>query len=136
MTDGQYRQNAIIESTLLGWEDHGIFTFTLRFNYGTGGQSGGNLCLSYSPRDLDHELFSPIAMPLIAQVMKTVGVREWEQIKGKHIVVLTDKPYGMVVGIAPFLGDGRDLIFKDAAETLQARAEDDFAHQMKDLARA
>lgn len=127
------RQNAVIESTSLGWEDHGIFTFILRFDYGGGGQSGGMLTLSFSPRDFDHEVFSPIAMPLVALVMKTVGVGRWEAVRGKHVVVLLDSPYGMVKGIGPFLGEGRDLIFSEAAEALMAQADGDFRRYTEGL---
>lgn len=126
------RQNAVIEGTTLGWEDHGIFTFGLNLDYGDSGQTAGNLCLSYSPPDIDHELFSPGSLDLLAKIMQTVGVTRWEDLKGKHVVAMLDRPYGLCKGIGHFLGKGDDLIFQEYMEAAQLHASSDLERILRD----
>ena len=134
MTDKQpfATRNAVIESTMLGWEDHGIFTFGLTLDYGGSQQTAGLICLSYSPRDYGRELFTPGALEMIGQIMKVVGVREWEALKGKHVVALLDKPYGTCVGIRHFLKPEKEIVFKDWCEGMLERATEDLQRTTAD----
>ncbi|SRR6266498_2244835 len=70
-------ENAKIESTFLGREDHGIMTFMLHLKYehavqGFGGYSLGN---------------TEFAMTAIDAVLKTVGVNSWEELPNKYVRV-------------------------------------------------
>ena len=65
-------KNAKIESTFLGYEDHGIFTCFIHLDYGgTSQQFGG-----YS-----------IGVKFLIAVLKTLEVESWENLKGQHIRV-------------------------------------------------
>jgi len=65
-------QNAQIESTHLGLEGHGIFTFSLAFKKADGTHQGfGN--------------FAWISSELIHEILKVVGVEKWEDLSGKHV---------------------------------------------------
>lgn len=106
------RKNAVIDDTMLGWEDHGIFTFLLGLNYGGSHQGAGGLCLSggrptkYMARGLE----------LVADILKTVGVEQWEKLKGRSVVALIgdDGWNSPVLGLASFIGD-RQVIFAEYA---------------------
>lgn len=81
-------QNAVIGSTMLGWEDHGIFTFYLQLDYGSSGQGAGGYSLD-APMKKDGKFIRRIGTAsgteLLMRVMKVVGVSKWEDLKGKHI---------------------------------------------------
>lgn len=68
--------NAIIESTMLGIEDHGMITCFLHLNYGGSGQGFGG----YSLESMDSK-----GITFIRKILETVGVDKWEQLKGKYV---------------------------------------------------
>jgi hypothetical protein len=69
-------KNAKIDSTTLGFEDHGIFTAFLHLNYGGSAQGFGG----YSYQGL-------MSYKFLDGVLKTVGVDNWEDLPGKYIRV-------------------------------------------------
>lgn len=69
-------KNAIIESTMLGYEDHGILTYFLHLNYGGSGQGFGG-----------YKLGAEYTTKVIEGILKAVGVEKWEDLKGKHVRV-------------------------------------------------
>ena len=73
-------KNAKIVSTFLGWESHGIFTFSLGLDYGGIAQHFGNYDLNYGK----------YGMKVIEKILKTVGVNSWEELTGKHIRVIAE----------------------------------------------
>lgn len=87
--------NAKIESTMLGFEDHGLFTFWLRLDYGGGGQGFGGYVLGKS-----------YTTDIITGILKTVGVDNWEDLKGQHIRVEKGIGFnGIILRIGHFLED-------------------------------
>jgi hypothetical protein len=73
-------KNAKIESTMLGFEDHGIFTCFLQLDYGGGGQGFGGYTLG-----------GKYGSDFIKAILETVGVNEWEKLPGKHIRVKAER---------------------------------------------
>lgn len=72
--------NARIESTMLGFEDHGILTLCLTLDYGGSGQGFGLVMLGgVQPDEV------PYASHLIHRILRVVGAEKWEDLKGKHI---------------------------------------------------
>ncbi|MDD2281259.1 MAG: hypothetical protein PHS80_00395 [Methanothrix sp.] len=69
--------NAIIKSTHLGFEDHGIMTFWLNLEYSscTGQRAGG------------YSIDGSKGMDLITKILTIVGVKSWEELPGKYIRV-------------------------------------------------
>jgi hypothetical protein len=96
------RKNARITKTMLGWEDHDIFTFLLMLDYGGMGQGAGQLCLGNSKG------VHALTGEMISKILQTVGVDTWEELPGKNVVAIIED--GLVRGIAPILG-GKDFIF-------------------------
>ena len=103
------RRVAKIESTNLGYEDHGIFTAYLHVSYGGGLHQGiGGYALD-SPADRDagekHRKGTAVGHDWIIGVMRACGVECWEQLPGRTVYVLVDelqdRAHGKVVGLEP-----------------------------------
>ena len=94
-------KNAIIKSTTLGIEDHGIMTFYLGLNYGCIYQSAGGYSLD-TPIKKDGVFLKRIGtafgMCLIIEVLRVVGANDWENLKGKHIRVKADSTSVYAIG--------------------------------------
>lgn len=78
--------NAQIKSTFLGWEDHGIFTFSLRLEGDGWGQ--GSQAWSYQ---IDDGALSRHMKALL----KAVGVSQWESLPNTFVRIKRDSR-GMV----------------------------------------
>lgn len=103
-------KNALINDTLLGYEDHGIFTFILHLDYGGSGQGAGMYTLDSYDKVLKRRVGKGYSLDLIMQILNIVGVRSWEELKGKHIRVRAD--FGKVYAIGNLLKE-EWLVFED-----------------------
>lgn len=83
-------ENARIESTFLGREDHGIFTFTIMLDYGMAGQGFGNYSLDEWNRTTEKRVGHKRGIDLIAAILDRVGVNGWEELVGKYVRVEHD----------------------------------------------
>ena len=83
--------NAHIKKVSLGYEDHGILTFglTLNISDGTSCVFGGYELDTYDKTTGKREC-QKYSMELITEIMKTVGVKKWEDLIGKYIRVITE----------------------------------------------
>lgn len=99
-------KNALIDGTMLGWEDHGILTFSIGLDYGDSGHQGAGLyALDEVEKDAKGKFVrrngSAAGMQLIAELMRVVGVSKWEDLKGEHVRVKAD--YSKVYAIGHLL---------------------------------
>ena len=78
-------ENMRIDSTMLGFEEHGILSSTLYLRSERVGQGFGG----YSLGGLDG-IGSAAAGLWLARVLKTVGVSKWEDLPGKYVRVERD----------------------------------------------
>ena len=85
--------NAQIESVMLGYEDHGILTCFLHLKQESSGQCFGGYRLD-APKNKQSEL----GTFWIKRILDTVGVREWNELEGKHIRV-SGEEFGEIYGI-------------------------------------
>jgi len=65
------KELGIIESTYLGIEDHGIFTFFITIDYGGAKQAFGGCTLNEDG--------------LLRRVLEAVGVTSWEKLVGRSV---------------------------------------------------
>lgn len=81
--------NAEITGTKLGYEDHGIFTFSidLKLSSPVSYISIGGYALDGYDAKLDRRTFCAEGLEAIASILKVVGVDNWEDLKGKYIRV-------------------------------------------------
>jgi len=80
-------RNAQIINTMMGREDHGIFTFYIFVRFG-GSQCGiGGYVLDEPSEDGKRRVFRAESMEAISMILEVVGVNKWEDLKGKYIRV-------------------------------------------------
>jgi hypothetical protein len=75
--------NATIKSTSLEMV-HGYLTLWLHLDYGGTGQGFGGISLYHPEREED------FAGSFLYKTLDTVGVSKWEDLRGKHIRVVSD----------------------------------------------
>lgn len=94
---------ARIESTSLGYEDHGVLTAWLHLNYGGSGQGAGGYCLDGYDKETKSRYPTEHAGRWIAGIIEACGVSKWEDVKGRTIIAIRDSSGwgGKVIGIRP-----------------------------------
>lgn len=78
-------RNAKIRSTMLGREDHGIFTFMIFVEFGGSGCGIGGYALDGYDRTSESMVFSSKKLEAISKILETVGVDKWEDLPGQYI---------------------------------------------------
>lgn len=90
-------KNAKITNTMLGREDHGIFTFAICVEIGGGGCCWiGSYSLDYYDREKECRVFNAKSLEAISNILDVVGVDTWEQLEGKYIRV-KDEGWGNTI---------------------------------------
>lgn len=114
---------AKIKSTMLGYEDHGIFTVWLTLDYGSSGQGAGGWALDTPLKDEDDKFIKRVGtaqgLDFIIGVMRACGVQKWEDIAGRTVIALSEGDEGSwggtVIGLKPLPTEkGKEFIFRDA----------------------
>ena len=85
-------KNALIQSTMLGFEDYGLLTFFLNTIHEEGSQRFGGWSLT-----------GPACPTFIQGILKTIGVRKWEDLPGKYCRV--DGDYSKILRIGHITED-------------------------------
>ena len=85
-------QMATVKSTHLGIEDHGIVTAYLHCEWPGGGIGVGGYCLDTPVKDEADKFLgregTAYGLDHIMRLTQTVGASSWEDIPGKHVIVL------------------------------------------------
>ena len=84
---------AKITGTMLGVEDHGIFTAMVYVEYGGGAQGIGGFALACPTHKTEEFVFNgnDYAAKFILGVLSAAGVPTWERLNGRTLFVLFDK---------------------------------------------
>ena len=99
-------ENAQIETTMLGTEDHGCMTAWLYLKVSGGGQGFGGYVLDGKGDTITHERNPSVAFGgFVAEVLRVVGVENWEDLPRKHVRIKRDEPFGQIIGIGNILDD-------------------------------
>lgn len=102
--------NAIIERTMLGYEDHGILTCFLHLKQDGRGQGFGGYGLDGIPKkDKKGNRFGDRQPSVfcgfwIKRILETVGANKWEDLEGKHVRVEGEE-FGKIIGIGHIIED-------------------------------
>jgi len=115
-----------IESTSLGYEDHGIFTAYLHVSYGGVKQKIGGMIMDKPVERYSSErLGTAYGHDLIIRILDTVGVGGWEKLPGKNLYALKDeRGHYYVAGIASWPSADKRLIFKEHAKKFYPEDDD------------
>lgn len=95
-------EGAMIESTFLGFEDHGIFTAVLRLS----GHGWGQSTPGYALDGLGCSRY-------IQGILQGLGVNAWELLAGHRVLALRVEPYGGIVGLADLIDEEKIVIFSE-----------------------
>ena len=98
-------ENGKIESTMLGYEDHGILTCFLRLAFNGSGQGFGGYALDGKPGDDGVRRGTAFGTEFIAQVMRTLEVDSWEKLPGTHCRARRKNEFGDIVEIGHIFKD-------------------------------
>ena len=102
-----------IEKTTLGYEDHGILTAYISFNFGSSGQSAGGMMFSWRPHG-EKEQFADAGMAFVSGVLRACGVDCWEKLVGRTVYVLRAENYGKIIGLRPLPTEpGKEFLFSE-----------------------
>jgi hypothetical protein len=117
------RRLARIESTFLGYEEHGIFTAYLHLEYAesSGHQGAGGYYLDAPADDGGRgRKGTAYGCDWISRVLRTVGVDSWEQLTDKQVYAWVSG--GLIVGIesGPFAKQRRTFDFREHSESFAA----------------
>lgn len=96
-------KNAQIRSTMLGVEDHGIFSCILSLDYAGSGQGFGGYALDEYEPQRKARFGTAYGMEFIKRILDTLEVDKWEALKGQHI--RADADHGKVYGIGHIIKD-------------------------------
>lgn len=99
---------ATIKRTHVGYEDHNIPSFDIEF----AGPSWGQCLGARGIERNDGVILKGLALTFMFDVIDTVGVRSWEQLPGRQVLVLRDSTgrSGMITGIANLVEENKILI--------------------------
>lgn len=89
-------ENAKIESTMLGYEDHGILTAFVTVEGDGWGCGFGGYGLDTWNEQQKKRIGTAYGLQFIIEVLKVVGVSKWEDLKGKHVRVETEGLGGQI----------------------------------------
>lgn len=89
-------RNVKIASTSLGFEGHGIMTWWVTLEWDGGGVSLGGYALG-----------GQSGIDSIEEILKTVGVENWEELKGKYVVLESEGWGGRALGIRNILKEDK-----------------------------
>lgn len=96
-------ENGRIESTMLGVEDHGIFTCVLHISFNGSGQGFGTACLDSYDTVKKKRIGTRWGLEYIMRLMEAVGVDKWEDLQGKFVRV--KRVNGLLVSIGHIVKD-------------------------------
>lgn len=87
-------RNAQIDTVALGYEDHGLLTCILTLKYGKNLVQGfgGHILMSNDNKGGD------FGMLYIKSILDTVGVKRWEDLRGKYVRVQAEKDKVQAIG--------------------------------------
>lgn len=83
-------ENAVIKDTMLGWEDHGIFTCMLYLGGDSWSQGYGGFMLDTWDRDQGKRVATKVGLQAIMDLLKTLEVSRWEDLKGQYVRIEVD----------------------------------------------
>jgi len=89
-------KNAVIEDTMLGFEDHGIPTLSLVFDFGDGAHQGS----------VGYHLGGIYMEQQVLGILKTLDVRNWESLKGQRVRIKRLEGWnGKITAVGHFMKD-------------------------------
>jgi hypothetical protein len=113
-------ENVVIESTMLGTQDHGIMTFMLMLKGDGWGCGFGGYCLDTYDKKIGDRVGVASGLQAIMEVLKTLEVDRWEDLKGTFVRCETEGWGGKVTKIGHLIKNQwfslKDFFSKETGE--------------------
>ena len=93
---GAKRELGKIKDTFLGFEDHGLFSFFITFDFGTTVQAFAGYRLDQPSKD-NRFRGTAFGCEVIMRILNAVGVDSWEKLVGQEMWAIREE--GMIRGI-------------------------------------
>jgi len=117
----EIKELGIVKSTHLGWEDHGIFSFMIDFDFGGTGQGFGNYSLDTFDKIQDKRVGTAFGLAIIMKILEVAKVNKWEDLVGRELYVIRDEPMGFIRGLeAPKYRGGKRFRVDELIEEYQS----------------
>lgn len=87
---GTLIENAVIESTMLGEEDHGIFTCYIHVSGDGWGCGFGGYALDQYDKEQKKRIGTAYGLEFIKRILETLEIGQWEKLKGTPVRVETE----------------------------------------------
>lgn len=97
--------NAKITNTQLGYEDHCIFTCMLTLEGGGWGCGFGGYALDEYKKQYKKRIATQQGFQAIIELMETLEVRNWEELKGQYVRVVSQGWGGKIKKIGHLIKD-------------------------------
>lgn len=97
--------NAQIESVSLGYQSHGILTMYLHLKWSGAGCGFGGYTLDEYNKATKERVGTAWGLEFVTSCMKTVGVEDFNQLKGKYVRAETEGLGGGIVRIGHITED-------------------------------
>jgi len=81
-------ENCLIRSTSLGYGDRGLMSCWVHLDKEVGSQGAGGYRLDNYDKELGTDIPHAVCGWFVGNILKTVGVDNWEDLKGKHVRAL------------------------------------------------
>lgn len=111
---------AVIKSTSLTYEDHGILTAYVACEWPSAGITVGGYCLDKSTGSPDYKrVGTAYGLDHIIRLLDVVGVHSWEAMAGKQVIVLFSEANTLgrqAVGLAHITDESKVFILSEHAE--------------------
>lgn len=108
---------AKVESTMIGYEDHGILTAYVFLDFGGSSQGAGGYGFDeYDEATGGRVVASGFGLDWIASAIRAAGVDSWEKVKGRTLFALVEGDGGWgqkIVGLAPLPTEKGDRFMFD-----------------------
>jgi hypothetical protein len=113
--DFKHKRIAKIDSTMLGFEDHGILTAMLYVSYGGSAQGVGGYVLDYWSEPDKRRMAHALCGQFILGVLRATGASKWEAVKGRTLFVLLDSDafQATAIGLAPLPTESGEVFLFD-----------------------
>jgi len=95
--------NAFITGTSLGFEDHGILTARVFVEFDSGGCAFGGYAMDNYDAIAKRRTGTAFGCQFVMDVIQTIGVEKWEDLKGKHCRVEHEGLGGRILRIGHFM---------------------------------
>lgn len=94
-----FRESALIESTDLHIEDHGILTLFVTLNFGGAMQGFGGVMLSVHDEKKRRHVGTAAGMDFVLRVLQLFGVCRLSEIVGRECIALREHAMGTIIGL-------------------------------------